>query len=486
MCRALNRLAADGGCWSLPRCFATAIRRIQKLGFVACLHDNYQDIYRNAKSWDSAVVEKRGDGSLVRGGRWLGGRAFMVCAEKQIEMAMRPQNLPAIRELFDPWSYFIDTTYAVGPRECADGNHPLDRNGDVASKCRLSDKPRKLFGLFGSECGREWALPHSDFFEGLVGVSGRYFHNLEPAALGATVVPFWEMVYHDCQIGYGKYGYAADRAAEYVAHHVLCARPLHYHSMPEHRYWTQEATKPNANDLLKVRPRVVDVEPAGDRAFRIRYAWEVDEDLTDRPAPPWRVCVHFDTSGKIRFRDDHWPQPPTSRWHKGQIIEIGPHLVEIPRSFHDEAVDVYIGLFNPAATMQRVRIRGCDSQRRVLLGRLRVRPQIEFVPAGASPASNRSCFTRTDARVASRLGRAVRLPPWGFVVEGPRFAAFYAKRFGGKEYPDGALFTLQVIRGEDFKRASQVRVFHGFGDPVLAWQGATYEVRRQRIITPSR
>ena len=108
-------------------------------------------------------------------------------------------------------------------------------------RCRLSDEARKLFGIFGSECGREWALPHSDFFEGLVGVSGRYFHNLDPAKLGATVIPFWEMVYHDCQIAWGKYGYSADEAAPFVAHHVLCARPLYYHSVPDHLYWTGAA-----------------------------------------------------------------------------------------------------------------------------------------------------------------------------------------------------------------------------------------------------
>jgi len=134
-----------------------------------CLHDNYQDMYRDAKSWDPSFIEKRSDGSLIQGGRWLGGRAFMVCAPKQFELATRPQNLPAIQKLFAPWCYF---------------------------------------------------------------------HNLDPTGLGATVIPFWEMVYHDCQICYGKYGYAAQRSAEYVAHHVLCARPLHYHSIPDHRYWT--------------------------------------------------------------------------------------------------------------------------------------------------------------------------------------------------------------------------------------------------------
>jgi hypothetical protein len=216
---------------------ANAVERIQKLDYVGCLHDNVQDMYRDAKSWDPNFVEKRSDGSLIVGGRWNGGRAYMVCAPKQLELAQRVQNLGAIRDLFKPWSYFIDTTYAVGPRECHDPCHPIGRNDDIAWKIRLSDYSRNVFGIFGSECGREWALPHSDFFEGLVGVSGHYYHQLKPEELDAEAIPFFEMVYHDCQIAYGKYGYKAEEAAEYVAHHVLCARPLHYHSFPDHLYW---------------------------------------------------------------------------------------------------------------------------------------------------------------------------------------------------------------------------------------------------------
>jgi hypothetical protein len=198
-------------------------------------------MYRDAKSWDPNFIEKKPDGSLIVGGRWNGGRAYMVCAPKQLELAQRVQNLGAIRDLFKPWSYFIDTTYAVGPRECHDPIHPIGRNEDIAWKIRLSDYSRNMFGIFGSECGREWALPHSDFFEGLVGVSGHYYHQLKPEELDAQVIPFFEMVYHDCQIAYGKYGYRAEVAAEYVAHHVLCARPLHYHSFPDHLYWQSGA-----------------------------------------------------------------------------------------------------------------------------------------------------------------------------------------------------------------------------------------------------
>ena len=545
-CRHPDNLPANPECGG-NQALAAAIRRIQALDYVACLHDNVQDMYRDAKSWDPSYIEKRPDGSLVQGGRWLGGRAYMVCAPKQLELARRPQNLPGIRKLFPVWSYFIDTTYAVGPRECHDPNHPIGRNDDIAWKARLSDYARNVFGLFGSECGREWALPHSDFFEGLVGVSGRYYHGLKPDSLAATVIPFWEMVYHDCQICWGKYGYAADQAAEYVAHHVLCARPLHYHSIGDHLYWKAEAA---AKGGVKVRPRVVRTEPAGKGSFRIRYAWDVREDV----GADWRVFVHFGTPRDIRFQDDHVPAPPTSTWRKGQTIEIGPHTVIVPPAVRDKALNVYVGLFSMKDLSTRASLPGCDSQRRVLAGRLRLQPEIRFgkAPVGTH-GPDRSCYVRcdggwaeglhptdvflkntqevlgplhaatahdvltrlefltpdralrratygrgnaattvvvnfgqADAEVTSKLGGRAVLPPWGFVVEAPRFAAFCATRWGGQDYPGGALFTLRATDGGSLAESKRVRVFHGFGGAALRWAGRNHDVPREKVITPGR
>ena len=78
-CRHPDNLPANPECGG-NEALADAIRRIQALGYVACLHDNYQDMYHDAKSWDPACIEKKPDGSLIQGGRWLGGRAYMVCA----------------------------------------------------------------------------------------------------------------------------------------------------------------------------------------------------------------------------------------------------------------------------------------------------------------------------------------------------------------------------------------------------------------------
>ncbi len=230
---------------------ADALKRINALGYVSSLHDNYQDMYRNAESYDPAYSQKKEDGSPVRRGRWAGGMPDIVCAAKQLELAQRPQNLPAVHELFPLGLYFIDTTFAVGPQECYDPDHPLTRNDDIAWKARLADYARDLFGLFGSECGREWAIPHSDAFEGITGVGGHDFHGWKAEDISATVIPFWEMVYHDCQICHGKYHCPADLADQSVAAHVLYARPFYYHlgaGQPPHLYWESSDASDDQGD----------------------------------------------------------------------------------------------------------------------------------------------------------------------------------------------------------------------------------------------
>ena len=78
------------------------------------------------------------------------------------------------------------------------------------------------------------------------------------------------------------------------------------------------------------------------------------------------------------------------------------------------------------------------------------------------------------------------LPPWGFVVEAPRFAAMYARRWNGRDYPEGALFTLTAQDERPLAQAARVRIFHGFGDPRIDWRGATHKVRREAVIEVGR
>ena len=63
-----------------------ASRRVHALGkgWVFGLHDNYQDFYKNAASWNEDYIMKNPDGSLHAGGEWAGGQAYLICSRKSV------------------------------------------------------------------------------------------------------------------------------------------------------------------------------------------------------------------------------------------------------------------------------------------------------------------------------------------------------------------------------------------------------------------
>ena len=70
----------------------------------------------------------------------------------------------------------------------------------------------------------------------------------------------------------------------------------------------------------------------------------------------------------------------------------------------------------------------------------------------------------------------------GFVVESPRFVAFFALRFGGVDYPQGACFTMRSLDGEPLFESRRMRVFHAFGEPtVRLWDGLR-DVEREAVL----
>ena len=96
---------------------------------------------------------------------------------------------------------------------------------------------------------------------------------------------------------------------------------------------------------------------------------------------------------------------------------------------------------------------------------------------GMSIVCNRS---ETDFEYEQAL-----LPPSGFLAVGPTFVAFYAKRYNGVDYPDGALFTLRALDGKSLDESGQIRVYHGFGEPKLRIGQHIVEVSREQILTPN-
>ena len=521
--------------------FAAASRRIMKLGYIYGLHDNYQDIYRDSPSWDEHLIMKTADGKLSKGGTWNGGLAYLTCSKMAVELAKRPQNLPAVQKLSGADAYFIDTTYAAGLCECFDQDHPLTKWDDLKWKQELSSYARSLFSIYGSECGREWAIPCADYFEGLTGVSGGYYHNKDLVkSLGASVVPLFEIVYRDCIAMYGKYGYDVNQAAEYVLHHLAIGRPLNYHSVPSHLYWKQDP----GEQVLRLRPSVAQFKPAEARRFGITYRWNVEQPVSK----DWRVFVHFtDASGNIKFQNDHVPQVAMSAWTKG-MIEDGPFTVTVPEGLQG-SFKVQIGLFDTALS-QRAPLVGTGRDRSVVLGKLTVAgDRLEFEPnrlSAAGPTEDAAVFVRGDNgwagglhpldrfvkntyeilsplneltarlpmtrhqfltpdrkvqrsvfgegetavevvvnmgsqefRHETKTGGAVVLPPFGFVVDSATFVAFHASRWGGLTYADAPLFVIRSLDNQPLPRSSHLRIFHGFGDAHLALGGKTRTVVKE-------
>ena len=513
--------------------FAECARRVMALGYIFGLHDNYQDMYRDAPSFDLSYVQKHPDGKPVLGGSWAGGRPYITCSRRAVDLAKRPQNLAAVRKLTNANSYFIDTTYAAGLQECFDPAHPLTRADDMHWKQVLSDYAREVFGIFGSECGREWAIPHADYFEGMTGVSGTYYHNANLLRqVGGVSVPLFEMVYRDTIAMYGKYGYDINSSAEYVLHHISIGRTLNYHSVPAHLYWKDPTEEP-----LLVRPSVAEVRQVAPRRFAITYRWDVAKPLEK----DLLVFVHFtDSSGQIRFQNDHAPRTATSRWQKGTITD-GPFEVSVPAGL-DGSFDVRVGLMTPQSHARQLLQGRKDRERRCLLGRIEVTgDNVSFVPPeGSDPDGvslhgglyvrgqggwtegmhpldrfvkntyeilsplneitsrmrmtghqfltadrkvRRSVFGDSavqvivnggdaDYALKSRTGGDVILPPFGFLVESADFFAFCATRWNGLTYSTPTLFTLRSQDG-------RTRIYHGFGDDRINVGGTQLRVQKE-------
>ncbi len=400
---------------SAPECggdaaFADCARRVRQLGYVFCLHDNYQDIYRDSPSWDERWVAKNRDGSLMRGGHWAGGRAYLTCSKQALELARRPENLQAVLKLTGAGAYFIDTTYAAGLQECFDPNHPLSRSDDLKWKQAISDYARELFGIFGSECGREWAVPHSDFFEGFSGVSGRSYHDTNLVnKVGGVVVPLFELVYHDCIAIYGKYGYDPKHSAEYVLRHLSLGRPLHYHSVPSHLYWKSATGERNSD------------EPAA---------------VFTRGNGGWTEGLH-----------------PLDRFVKNTAEILGP--------------------LNELTAMTLL------ENHEFLTANRQV--QRSTFGSGADTIEAVMNFGAEPYRYSARQ-REIIIPQYGFVIDGPHFAAFHALKWGGLNYEQPVLFTLRSLDGEPLERSRRVRVFPGFGEPRLNFRGVVRSIAKEEIL----
>jgi outer membrane protein assembly factor BamB len=504
---------------------AAAAERIRACGFLFGLHDNYQDMYEDAPSWGETWLNKDSRGVSRQGGNWNGGQAWQVCAIKQVELAARPDtNLPAIARLFAPTVYFIDTVFAWPLVTCEDRAHPMSRRDDLFWKTNLCSLAKKHFGLFGSEEGREWSVPCADYLEGIFG------HQTDSPP--GQVIPLFPLVYSDCvQIMTHQGNRVAAGDEKKVADHILFAE-MFLPTFGPHLYWRQP--DPSSVPITPLEPVV---KQTGPRRFQITYRWKALKAITE----DYSVFVHFTSPQAQRaegivFQNDHAPTIPTTQWAPGQIIEDGPHSVDVPDTFSGTA-RIGLGMLRGG---DRVTLAQSTSQRdRYVVGEIVLSKEGVQFQSGSEVLSSElwsrgdggwgEQLCRTDRviknvwEVLSPLNRITaelpldnhefltpdrlvqrtrfgdvtitvafdkpaeigdhRVPANGFIVDSPQYIAFCATRYNGVDYDSPTLFTAQSLDGKPLAESASVRIYHGFGDRRIRLSGRDFEVAREEVVS---
>jgi hypothetical protein len=153
-------------------------------GFSVALHDNYQDMYRQSKSWPMGIIQMR-NGELMPGGYWAGGQAYIVNPRSGVKYARR--NWESLAQLHLQ-AIFIDTTSTVQPYQSYEPGNRLTRAQDVACKIELMRFFKSKGLLLGSEGGADFAAPWLDWCEN------------RHARTPAETIPLWSLVFHDAVV----------------------------------------------------------------------------------------------------------------------------------------------------------------------------------------------------------------------------------------------------------------------------------------------
>lgn len=146
-----------------------------------CLHDNYQDIYDHVPSFPHGVL-RRPDGSLMPGGLWAGGQAYMLNSRDSLNYVKR--NWEQIKAL-KPQAMFPDTVTAAKLLQSFEPGNTLTRLQDRELKSAILKFYLDQGLLVGSEESADFGVPYCHWFENR--------HERKP---GETI-PLWSLVFHD-------------------------------------------------------------------------------------------------------------------------------------------------------------------------------------------------------------------------------------------------------------------------------------------------
>jgi len=200
-----------------------ACLQVKDHGYLFALHDNYNDFYPDAPSYDEKYIIKREDGSIGLGGVWDGGLTHHIATSAIEELLNR--NMKRIEGHIPLNAYYFDVITNTSHEENYDPENLMTRRQDLAYRKALLKNVQDRGLVVGGERGTDWALPVVSFCEGLQGGGGDY-HRGVGYRLGLTV-PLFYLVYRECVVGYWQHGtpYGREDHANHVLLDVLYGQP---------------------------------------------------------------------------------------------------------------------------------------------------------------------------------------------------------------------------------------------------------------------
>jgi hypothetical protein len=284
-----------------------ACERVKANGYLFALHDNYDDFYPDAPSFDEKYIIRRSDGTMFQGGIWDGGICYIICPA--VRKNLLDRNLDLILNHIPLNGYYLDVLTNTSHYECYDERHKLTRKQDLAYRLALIEDIRNRSLVIGGERGSDWALPALAFCEGLSG-GGTGYHFGVTYRTGITV-PLFYLVYHECIVGYWQHGtpYGRDDHANHVLLDLLSGQPSSWSIEYDQWHDLKPIIKDTYDILGKLHAKTAHLEMTDHKILSHDYMVQksVFEDGTE-------ICINY---GIISWKSGDLIIPP-----KGFIIQI--------------------------------------------------------------------------------------------------------------------------------------------------------------------
>lgn len=215
------------------------VRGLNDMGFLTARYDNYQetmdparfDVVKEQATWVTDAWPhdrllgpggQRPETWHVKGSDGIKYGCNAVCDRQGLRYAR--QRIPEQLKVLPYRARFVDTTTAARWRECYDPAHPMTRGDCRRFRMELLRFVSEEMGLVtGSENGREDAVSHAHYFEGMLSLQpyripeeGRKPFDVWPGPAPEPVLkyqlspryrlPLWELVFHDCAVSHWWWG----------------------------------------------------------------------------------------------------------------------------------------------------------------------------------------------------------------------------------------------------------------------------------------